>query len=127
MAKSADAALAKYKAKEKAKAKAAQAKADAKTANKSAAKPKSPNSNVKVVPSMTAAERAQRNISESARLHYLSFGTKDIMAHAEKRVSGLPKNPTAKIRTNPGISGKGGANVGGLYKPMGGGMNWSTK
>jgi len=63
MAKSADEALAKFKAKEKAKAKAAQAKADAKAANKAAAKPTAPNSNVKAVSPMSGAERAQRHAS----------------------------------------------------------------
>ena len=37
------------------------------------------------------------------------------------------KNEVIRIRKAAGISGKGGANVGGLYKPMGGGMNWTTK
>lgn len=115
MAKSADAALAEYKAKEKAKAKAAQAKADAKAANKTAAKPTSPNSNVKVVPSMSGAERAQRNASESARVSAVANQT------ATKRSENQPKGSTVKIRTNPGISGKGGTMVGSLYRPMGGG------
>jgi membrane protein involved in colicin uptake len=118
MAKSADAALAQYKAKEKAKAKALQAKADAKAANKAAAKPKTASSNVKVVPPMTAAERGNRNASESARTRNTAMGTLDIRAHAERNVT---KGPTISIRTNPGISGKGGAMVGGLYRPMGSG------
>jgi hypothetical protein len=115
MAKSADEALAKYKAKEKAKAKAAQAKADAKAANKAAAKPTSPNSNVKAVSPMSGAERAQRNASESSRVSAIANQT------ATKRSENQPKGPTVKIRTNPGIAGKGGAMVGALYRPMGGG------
>ena len=103
--------------KAKAKAKALQAKADAKATKAAAAKPKTPGSNVKVVPSMTAAERAQRNISESARLHNTSFGTKDIRAHAERNVT---KGPTVSVRSTPGISGAGGAKVAPIYKPMGG-------
>jgi hypothetical protein len=40
---------------------------------------------------------------------------------------GTPKK-VVQIRTNPGIAGKGGASVSGLYKPMGaGGMNWQNK
>jgi hypothetical protein len=115
MAKSADDALAQYKAKEKAKAKALRAKADAKAAGKTAANPKTPGSNVKVVPSASAAERGQRNTSESLRVQGTASGT------TTKRPENQPKGPTVKIRTNPGIAGKGGSNVGGLYKPMGGG------
>jgi hypothetical protein len=117
MAKSSDDALAQYKAKEKAKAKAAQAKADAKAANKSAAKPTSPNSNVKAVLPMSGAERAQRNASESSRVQGIASGT------TTKRSENQPKGPTVKIRTNPGIAGKGGAMVGALYRPMGGGAS----
>jgi hypothetical protein len=115
MAKSADEALAKFKAKEKAKSKAAQAKADAKAANKAAAKPTSPNSNVKAVSQMSAAERAQRNNSESLRVKSTASGT------TTKRSENQPKGPTVKIRSNPGIAGKGGTMVGSMYRPMGGG------
>jgi hypothetical protein len=115
MAKSADEALAQFKAKEKAKAKAAQAKADAKAANKAAAKPTSPNSNVKAVLPMSGAERAQRNASESSRVQSISSGA------VTKRSENQPKGPTVKIRTNPGITGKGGTMVGSLYRPMGSG------
>jgi hypothetical protein len=39
-----------------------------------------------------------------------------------------PNKETVRIRTNPGISGKGGSMVGGLYKPMGsGGINQYNK
>jgi len=84
---------------------------------------------VKVVAATSDAARANANIKESLRLHNVSLGTGDIRAHEEKRVSELPKGPAVKIRTNSGISGKGGANVGGVYKPMGmgSGMNWQTK
>jgi membrane protein involved in colicin uptake len=118
MAKSADSArdaALKYQAKEKAKAKAAQAKADAKAANKAAAKPTTPISNVKAVSQMSAAERAQRNNSESLRVQGIASGK------VTRRADNQPKGPTVKIRTNPGISGKGGSMVGGLYRPMGGG------
>jgi len=37
------------------------------------------------------------------------------------------KTVPIKTRNLGGIAGKGGSNVGGIYKPMGGGMNWSTK
>ena len=117
MAKSADAALAQFKAKEQAKKKAAQAKADAKAAKKAAASPKTPSSNVKVVPSMTAAERSTRNISENQRVSSTASG-------ATTKTTNVPKGPTVSIRSTPGIAGKGGAMVGGLYKPMGsGGIN----
>jgi hypothetical protein len=66
---------------------------------------------------MTAAERGNRNASESARVRNTAFGTKDIMAHAEKNVT---KGPTVSIRSTPGISGTGGAKVAKIYKPMGG-------
>jgi hypothetical protein len=102
------------KAKEKAKAKALQAKADAKAANKAAAKPKTVGSNVKVVPELTSAERSQRNISESARLQQTRMN--DPIASKPW----LSKGPTVSIRTNPGISGAGGAKVAPIYKPMGG-------
>lgn len=118
MAKSADSArdaALKYQAKQKAKAKAAQAKADAKAANKAAAKPTTPISNVKAVSPMSGAERAQRNASESSRVQGISSGT------TTRRSENQPKGPTISIRTNPGIYGKGGAMVGGLYRPMGGG------
>ena len=118
MAKSADAALEKYKAKEKAKAKAAQAKADAKAANKAAAKPTSPNSNVKAVSPMSGAERAQRNASESARVSNQGTAAARGAASAERNAT---KGPTISVRSNPGISGKGGAMVGALYRPMSGG------
>ena len=107
----------KQAAKIKEQKKVAQAKVDTKTATAAAKNPKSVSSNVKVVPSMTAAERAQRNIGESYRLHNISFGTGDIRAHAERNVT---KGPTISIRTNPGITGSGAANVAKLYK--GGGM-----
>jgi membrane protein involved in colicin uptake len=118
MAKSADSArdaALKYQAKEKAKAKAAQAKADAKAANKAAAKPTTPISNVKAVSSMSGAERAQRNASESARVQGIASGK------VTRRADNQPKGPTISIRSNPGISGKGGAMVGSMYRPMGGG------
>jgi hypothetical protein len=103
--------------KAKAKAKALQAKADAKAATAAAKNPKTVGSNVKVTPPLTSAERAQRNISESYRLHNIRFGTGDIRAHAERNVT---KGPTISIRSNSGITGTGGANVAKLYK--GGGM-----
>ena len=115
MAKSADEALAQFKAKEKAKAKAAQAKADAKAANKAVSSPKTPSSNVKTVPQMSAAERAMRNNSESLRVKSTASGA------VTKRSENQPKGSTVKIRTNPGITGKGGTMVGSLYRPMGGG------
>jgi hypothetical protein len=101
----------------KAKAKALQAKADAKAAKAAAAKPKTPGSNVKAVPPMTAAERGNRNASESARTRNTAMGTLDIRAHAEKNVT---KGPTVSVRSTPGISGTGGAKVAAIYKPMGG-------
>ena len=97
----------------KAKAKALQAKADAKAAKAAAAKPKTPGSNVKAVPPMTAAERGNRNASESARTRNTAMGTLDIRAHAERNVT---KGPTVSIRTNPGVTGAGAANVGKLYR-----------
>ena len=125
MAKSADAALAQYKAKEKAKAKAAQAKADAKAANKAAAKPKTAGSNVKVVPEMTSAERAQRNASENQRVSNQSTAAARGAAGRERNAT---RGSTVSIRTNPGISGKGGTMVGALYRPMGsGGMSQYNK
>jgi membrane protein involved in colicin uptake len=125
MAKSADAALAQYKAKEKAKAKAAQAKADAKAANKAAAKPKTAGSNVKVVPEMTSAERAQRNASENQRVSNQSTAAARGAAGRERNAT---TGSTVSIRTNPGISGKGGTMVGALYRPMGaGGMSQYNK
>ena len=101
----------------KAKAKALKAKADTKAANAAAKNPKPISSNVKVVSSMTAAERAQRNIGESARLHNTRFGTGDIRAHAERNVT---KGPTISVRSDAGITGKGAKNVNKLYR--GGGL-----
>ena len=74
--------------------------------------------NAKVVSPMTAAERGNRNASESARVRNTAFGTKDIMAHAEKNVT---KGSTVSIRTGSGISGTSGKSVGKVFKPMGGG------
>ena len=80
---------------------------------------------VKLVAPTSDSARANKNIQESLRLHNARFGTKDIRAHAERNIT---KGPTVSIRSTPGIAGKGGANVGGLYKPMGGGgMNWQNK
>jgi hypothetical protein len=108
----------KQAAKIKEQKKIAQAKADAKTAKAAAANPKTVGSNVKTVPAMTAAERGNRNASESARVRNTAFGTKDIMAHAEKNVT---KGSTVSIRTGSGISGTSGKSVGKVFKPMGGG------
>ena len=113
MAKSADAALAQYKAKEKAKAKALQTKADAKAANKAAAKPKTAGSNVKVVPEMTSAERSQRNISENQRVSNQSTAA---ARGAASRQQNATTGSTVSIRTNPGVTGAGAANVGKLYR-----------
>lgn len=81
---------------------------------------------VKVVAATSDAARAQANMRESIRLHNAQF-TGNAMAHAEKYIASQPKPKPVKINSNPvrtsaGISGKGGANVGGLYKPMGGGL-----
>jgi hypothetical protein len=45
----------------------------------------------------------------------------------QEKTGTLPKG--VATRTVAGIAGKGGVNVGGIYKPMGlgGGMNWQTK
>ena len=102
------------KAKEKAKAKALQAKADAKAANKAAAKPKTAGSNVKAIPGMSAAERSQRNISESARLQQTRMN--DPIASKAPISTG----PAVSIRSNAGIAGAGGKSVGKIFKPMGG-------
>jgi hypothetical protein len=107
----------KQAAKIKEQKKAAQAKIDAKTAKASAAKPKTVGSNVKVVPPMTAAERGNRNASENARTRMTSFGTKDIIAYAERNVI---KGSTVSVRSNGGISGKSGVNVGKVFKGGGG-------
>ena len=100
--------------KAKAKAKALQAKADAKAAKAAAAKPKTAGSNVKVVPAMSAAERSQRNVSESARLQQTRVS--DPIASANP----ISKGPTVSVRSNAGISGKGGFNVGKVFKGGGG-------
>lgn len=91
---------------------------------------------VKVVAATSDAARAQANLRESLRLHSTQFtGPQRTVAEARvaaQKVYG-PETKVVKVNSNPvrttaGISGKGGANVGGLYKPMGGGgMNWSTK
>ena len=80
---------------------------------------KSSGGNVKVVSPMTAAERGNRNASESARVRNTAFGTKDIMAHAEKNVT---KGSTVSIRSNSGITGAGAKNVARLYRGGGIGM-----
>ena len=100
--------------KAKAKAKALQAKADAKAAKAAAAKPKTVGSNVKAVAGMTSAERSQRNISESARLQQTRVN--DPIASANP----VSKGPTISVRSNGGISGKGGINVGKVFKGGGG-------
>ena len=86
---------------------------------------------VKVVAATSDDARASANMRESIRLHNTQFPQK-AMAHAEKYIASQPKPKNIKVNSNPvrttaGIAGKGGANVGGLYKPMGGGMNWQTK
>lgn len=93
---------------------------------------KSSNGSVKIVAKTSDQARATANLRESIRLHNTQF-TGNRIAHAEKFVASQPKPKPVKVnsnpvRTSPGISGKGGSNVGGLYRPMGGGgMNWSTK
>ena len=87
---------------------------------------------VKVVAATSDDARAQANIRESIRLHNTQFAGA-AMADAEKYIASQPKPKNIKVNSNPvrttaGITGKGGANVGGIYKEStGGGMNWSTK
>lgn len=79
---------------------------------------------VKVVAKTADAARASANAIENQRVSITKSGVlakgtaKPIEARNAKNI--IPKD-TIKIRTNPGISGKGGAMVGGLYKPIGGG------
>jgi hypothetical protein len=82
---------------------------------------------VKVVAGTSDAARAQANAKEARRVEGAKSGR---TAHESGKPAQI-KTTTAKlrgeapapvkIRTNPGISGKGGMMVGGLYKPMGGG------
>ena len=103
--------------KNKTEAKIAQAKVDAKTAKATAANPKTVGSNVKVVPPMTAAERGNRNAAEEARTRSYAVRPRAVRALAE---SNVVKGPTVSVRSNAGISGKGGTSVGKVFKPMGG-------
>jgi len=73
---------------------------------------------VKVVAATSDAARANANIKESLRLHNVQFPKKPANPSKGKVVK-INSNP---VRTTSGISGKGGANVGKVFKPMGGGM-----
>ena len=84
---------------------------------------------VKVVKPASSFERDIRNIMATGKALGAKEGTvaKREAARVEMRNSGT-KPAVVSIRSNAGISGKGGAMVGGLYKPMGGGgMNWQNK
>jgi hypothetical protein len=82
---------------------------------------------VKVVAGTSDAARAQANAKEARRVEGAKSGR---TAHESgkpaqiktttSKLRGTAPAPV-KIRTNPGISGKGGAMVGGLYRPIGGG------
>ena len=72
---------------------------------------------------------------EAMKKKYPSQNVNSTSARSRARAEGKITNSTLtpaktvpiKTRNLGGIAGKGGSNVGGIYKPMGGGMNWSTK
>jgi hypothetical protein len=86
---------------------------------------------VKIVASTPDAARAKANQRSTMRTQSAKDGSAakigGLVTEHFNTFGNKPKKTVVKIRTNPGISGKGGSNVGGIYKPMGGGMNWSTK
>jgi len=81
---------------------------------------------VKVVAATSDAARAIANKNSTNVTNARKSGLVASQLASGVDVNAKPKT-TVKIRTNPGISGKGGTMVGGVYKPMGGGMNWTTK
>jgi hypothetical protein len=89
---------------------------------------------VKIVAATSDAARAQANAREAQRVENAKSGR---TAHESGKPAQIKTTTSklrgdvstpVKIRTNPGISGKGGAMVGGLYRPMGsGGMSQYNK
>ena len=75
---------------------------------------------VKVVAPTADHARAHANIKASHKAYMAKSGEAARVGAYKVDTTSKP-NTTVKIRTNPGISGKGGTMVGGLYKPMGGG------
>jgi hypothetical protein len=75
---------------------------------------------VKLVAPTADAARAQANARAANAAGNAKSGAAARVGAQKVDVTSKPKT-TVKIRTNPGISGKGGSMVGGLYKPMGGG------
>ena len=73
------------------------------------------------------ADKARKENAKALK----AVGAKNVKPTSPLNDSGghVKIKPPSSARTTPGISGIGGSNVGGLYKPMGGGggMNWSTK
>ena len=72
---------------------------------------------------LTAAEKKaidkQRSKTDSEYKHQKAV---EKAAAAKAKAAKAPKAPnTSNVRTVPGISGRGGAMVGSLYRPMGGG------
>jgi len=93
------------------------------------------NKDVKVIPAgskertQPTAEAARR--MENERIDNARQRLKKIKTQADLPIGHRDKIDAFKSteRTTSGISGKGGVNVSGLYKPMGmgSGMNWQTK
>jgi hypothetical protein len=75
---------------------------------------------VKIVSSSPDHARALANIKSANAVGNAKSGAAARIGAYKVDTTSKP-NTTIKIRTNPGISGKGGAMVGGLYRPMGGG------
>lgn len=112
--------------KAKAKAKALQAKADAKAAKAAAAKPKTPGSNVKVIPA-GSKPLTQRTTQAARRAENQRIAAAQSRMQAIKAQAALPLGHRDSIdafkdvsRKTAGIAGKSGAKVTAIYKPMGG-------
>jgi hypothetical protein len=75
---------------------------------------------VKLVAPTADAARAAANAKAANTAGNAASGAAARVGAQKVDVTSKPKT-TVKIRTSPGISGKGGTMVGGIYKPMGGG------
>jgi hypothetical protein len=74
---------------------------------------------VKLVAPTADAARATANAKAANIAGNAASGAAARVGAQKVDVTSKPKT-TVKIRTSPGISGKGGTMVGGMYKPMGG-------
>jgi hypothetical protein len=82
---------------------------------------------VKIVSSTPDHARALANIKSANAVGNAKSGAAARIGAQKVDTTSKP-NTTVRIRTSPGISGKGGSNVGGLYRPMGsGGTNQYNK